>query len=135
MIKKIALALLMLCLFIAIPLAIFGVKRIELGGAFMKFMEMVDNDFAVWKLDIPNVPKFELLAKENGWTFLLNFVIHVYNLFATIVNGGITLMNIIIQVIQFICTLIFDIGKLIAMSKDLGDCEYEWAWSSYQPYS
>lgn len=125
----------LLCLFIAIPLAIFGIKKIELGGAFLKFVEMVDKDFEVWKLDIPNLPKFDLAKQENGWTLLLNFVIHVYNFFVTIVNGGITLMNIIIQVIQFICTLIFDIGKLIAMAQSTGDSEYEWVWSSYLPYS
>lgn len=135
MIKKIAISLLLLCLFIAIPLAILGVKRIELGGAFIKFMDMVDSDFVKWKVDIPNIPTFEPAEKENGWTLLLNFVIHVYNFFVTIVNGGITLMNIIIQVIQFLCTVIYEIGKLIAIGEDIGDSEYEWAWSSYQPYS
>lgn len=126
MVKKICLTLILLSLFIAIPLAIMGVKKIDLGTGFLWFMQKVDTDLAAWQVKIPNIPIIPKFEDASGWLVVLNFLISVWQGITVVLNIIITIFNYIIQLIQFICTLLFDIGGLIAYALSTGDYDYQW---------
>lgn len=126
MVKKICLTLILLSLFIAIPLAVLGVKKVDLGTGFLWFMQKVDSDLSKWSVSIPTIPLIEKFEDTSGWLVVLNFLITIWQAISVFLNIIISIINYIIQIIQFICTLLFDIGGLIAYAISTGDYEYQW---------
>ena len=68
MIKKIIAFGFLLCLFIAIPLAVVGVKKIEPGVAFQSFINSLNKHYETWKLAIPDIPTIKSIDNASGWT-------------------------------------------------------------------
>lgn len=134
MIKKIICSGILLCLFIAIPLAVLGVKKVEAGTAFNAFLMNLNSHYLAWKIEIPKIPNIELLENAEWYTLVVNFLINTWNIVKDIFNIFITLINVIIAIIQFICTFLFEIGYMIGTLISTGNYEYEWAWSGYEPY-
>ena len=133
MIKKIALSLILVCLFIAIPLAVIGIKKVELGSAFLGFMRQVSATYDKWDIAIPTIPTIDKVSENNNWFLLLNAFIDVVNVFSRIVNILILILNIAIQLFQFVCSLLWEIIHLIDFGKSSGDSSYSWAWLSNLP--
>lgn len=134
MIKKIICAGILLCLFIAIPLAIVGIKKVEPGITFNAFLVSLNKHYEAWKLDIPYISQIDLIKNASGWTLILNFLINVWNIITRILNILITIINVLINIIQFICTFLYEIGFMIGTLIANGDSKYNWAWSGFQPY-
>lgn len=112
MFKKIVLSLVLVCLFIAIPLALMGYKKVELGEPFLAFMQNVSkelNDFKIAIPDIPSIPHFEG-ATDGGFlevmSNILNALINFVNVIITVLNALSTIINIIIQLLQTIFIVI-----------------------------
>ena len=133
MIKKIALSLILVCLFIAIPLAVVGVKKVDLGPAFIGFMRQVSATYDKWDIAIPTIPTIDKVSENNNWFLLLNAFIDVVNICSRIVNILILILNVIIQLFQFICSLLWELIHLIDFGKSSGDSSYSWAWSTELP--
>lgn len=126
MIKKICIALIAVSLFIAIPLALVGIKKIELGPAFMSFMNRVSADLEVWKVQIPNIPNIPKYSDATGFLVVLNALIKLVNTLTSLINILSTILNVVIEVLQFMCTLLWDLRYLIDNMKSTGDTSYYW---------
>lgn len=124
MIKKIICALILLCLFIAIPLAVFGIKHVDIGPSFIAFMHQTSRDLEGWKINIPDIPFIpqpdmvstggnNILAvlQSLGYAIVswLNFIVRFFNVCISFINAC-------IQFIQFIFTLL---KNLIAFTDTL----------------
>lgn len=125
MIKKICASLILISLFIALPLAAMGIKRVDLGPAFLSFMNRVSTDLEGWKVDIPSIPMLEPMTEGNNMD-AVNFFVSFANFIFTILNVVILLLNVVIQLVQFICTLIWDLRLLIENLEAIGDPNYIW---------
>lgn len=123
MIKKIIFALILLCLFIAIPLAVFGIKHVDIGPSFIAFMHQTSRDLEGWKInipDIPFIPQPEQVSLDGGFLdFLQNLgyaIVSFLNFIVRFFNVCISFINACIQFIQFIFTLL---KNLIAFTDTL----------------
>lgn len=106
MIKKITIVSIFLCLLIAIPLSLLGIKKVEIGPAFMSFMNTCNKDLNSFKIAIPNIPKIPSPPNLNGFWAILNAFISFGNFIIGVFNVGITFLNIIIQLIEFLIIVI-----------------------------
>lgn len=95
-----------LSLVIAIPLAVLGFKRVELGTAGMSLIKTTSIELNNFKIEIPSIPMIPQFKTPNGFELVLNFLIAVVNGLSTLVNFIITLLNIIIQLLEFIFLII-----------------------------
>lgn len=123
MIRKIILCLFLLCLFIAIPLAALGIRHVEIGPAFIGFMNQTSRDLEVWKLTIPDIPEIPkpltVDTISNGWDVLVvigNTLISFVNFLSSIINVIIGMLNMVIQFTQYVFTLV---KNLIAFTDTL----------------
>lgn len=123
MVRKIILGLFLLCLFIAIPLAAIGIRHVEIGPAFIGFMNQTSKDLEVWKIAIPDIPEIpkplEVVTINNPLDFLVSFgnaVITFVNFLSRIINVIISMLNMVIQFTQYVFTLV---KNLIAFSDTL----------------
>lgn len=123
MIRKIILGLFLLCLFIAIPLATVGIRHVELGPAFIGFMNQTSKDLQAWKLtipDIPNIPDIDFKTPPNGFVEVLTGIFQglmsFINIIITIINVFIGMLNMVIQFTQYVFTLL---KNLIAFTDTL----------------
>lgn len=114
MLKKIALSGILLCLFIAIPLALLGIRRVEIGTPFVTFMRTVSQDLQQYKIAIPTIPNIPSVDEFKGAWLILDVVIKFFNFIINICNFAITFMNVIIQFIQ----MLFIIIKRLITLKD-----------------
>lgn len=126
MIKKICFVLIAVSLFIAIPLALVGIKKVELGPSFIGFMNQVSEDLKGWEIKIPDIPKIPVYENADGFQLILNVMIKLVNVITSIINIVSSVLNIVIQVLQFICTLIWDLRYLVENMKATGDTSYHW---------
>lgn len=112
MIKRIIASIILICLFIAIPLALMGYKKVELGAPFLALMNNVSKDLAEFKIEIPSIPmipKYELQEASGGLEVLINILnalINFVNMLITIVNALVTCINVVIQLLQVIFLVI-----------------------------
>lgn len=123
MIRKIILGLFLLCLFIAIPLAALGIRHVEIGPAFIGFMNQTSKDLESWKLtipNIPNIPDFTYETPSNGFIEALQGIFQgmmsFFNIIINILNVFVGMLNMVIQFTQYVFTLI---KNLIAFTDTL----------------
>lgn len=124
MIKRISLALILVCLLVALPLALMGIKHVEIGPAFLGFMKNTVRDLDGWKFEIPQIPTLARLEKPTGWLVVLDWLIWLCNAFFAICNLAITVMNVVIYVIQFIIALIKNLISFKDTMEGTGDTSY-----------
>ena len=127
MIKRITLVLTLVCLLIALPLALMGIKHVEIGPAFLGFMRNTVRDLDGWKFEIPSIPMLDRLEKPSGWFVVLDWLIWLCNAFYSICNLAIMIMNVVLYAIQFIIAII---KNLISMKDTLQST----GTSSYNPW-
>lgn len=106
MIKKITIVSILLCLLIAIPLSILGIRKVELGPSFLAFMNTCNRDLNNFKIEIPNIPRIPSPPNLDGFWAILNAFISFGNFIIGVINVGITLINVVIQLIEFIIIMI-----------------------------
>lgn len=106
MIKRIGAFLILGCLLIAIPLAILGYEKVELGGPFLAVMNQTSKDLQNFKIAIPDIPKIPLFESPQGFELVLNFLIKVTNGISGVLNFLIMLINTIIQLLEFIFLMV-----------------------------
>lgn len=124
MIKRIAVCCIFVCLLIALPLALMGIKKVELSGPFMAFMKDTLRDLEKWKFEIPNIPQFQMQENSNFWEDLLNGLKVIGNLFIGIYNLAINIMNVVIYIIQFFVAIVKHLISLVGNLKEIGDTSY-----------
>lgn len=112
MVKKIIFSGIVLCLFIAIPLALMGYKQVELGTPFLALMRSVSRDLDNFKIeipDIPNIPHFSTIEASGVLEVLfniLNAIINFFNVIIFLINTIVDVINIVIQLIQVIVLIV-----------------------------
>lgn len=106
MIKKIIFAAIVLCLFIAIPLALLGITHVELGQPFMTFLRNCNIELNQYKVVIPNIPDIPSPPNPSGWLLILNAFVAFANFFVRIINVFTSILSTVIQLFQFIFILI-----------------------------
>lgn len=102
MLKRIVAISTLVCLFIAIPLAIMGIKRVDLGQPFLALMKAVNSDLQNYRIEIPNIPLIPLGSQSGGGWEVLKVVVNFFNFFIQIINIFIQVFNVIIQLFQCI---------------------------------
>lgn len=112
MIKKIFFAVIFLCLIVAIPLYIAGVRQVEVGGPFMAFLRTCNNELNQFKFAIPDIPKIPTPMEEGFWWDVLKVLISIANFIGSIGNVAIMITNTIIQLVQFIYIMIRNVIAL-----------------------
>lgn len=106
MIKKIAFALIFVCLLIAIPLGIAGYERVELGAGGLALLQTTARDLENFKIEIPNIPQIPLFESPKGIELVLNFLSKVVNGLSYVINFVILVLNYVIQLIEYAVILI-----------------------------
>lgn len=107
MVKKIILSGIVLCLFIAIPLALLGYKQVELGTPFLALMRSVNNDLANFKIAIPDIPTIPHIPSESsGGNDVLSVLINLANGIINFFNAIIMIINVLVQIINIVIQLI-----------------------------
>ena len=106
MLRKICFALILLCLFIAIPLSLMGIHKVELGEPFLALMKAVNKDLSTYKIEIPQIPEIPGTSTFGGAWLILDVVIKFFNFMIKIINVFITLINVVIQVLQTIFLIV-----------------------------
>lgn len=106
MIKKITVSIILVCLLIALPLALLGFKKVEIGPAFLGFMNNTVRDLDGWKFEIPTIPNIPRLDKPSGWLIVLDWLIWLCNALFNVMNLAITVMNVVLYALQFIVAII-----------------------------
>lgn len=112
MVKKIIFSGIVLCLFIAIPLALMGYKQVELGTPFLALMRSVSRDLDSFKIEIPDIPKIPKFSSQEASGVLevlfniLNAIINFFNVIIFLINTVADVVNIIIQLIQVIVLIV-----------------------------
>lgn len=109
MIKKIVFSLLFVCLCIAIPLAIAGYTKVELGKSGLALLNITARDLENFKIEIPDIPAIPKFNVDNGAVLVLNFLIDIVNGLSTLINFIVDILNIVIQFIQYVVILIKNI--------------------------
>lgn len=106
MIRKISIILIFACLLIAIPLALMGYEKVELGGPFLAFMRTTSDDLNNYKITIPDIPKIPAFEEPKGLQVVLNFLVRVVNGLSTLLNVIIMVLNELIQLLEFFFLMI-----------------------------
>lgn len=106
MIKKIIFSALFLCMCIAIPLAILGIKKVELGTPFLAFMKACSKDLHDYKIAIPNIPNIPTSDALKGAWEIIGLLIKFFNFIINICNIAISVMNVVIQLLEFIVLMV-----------------------------
>lgn len=106
MIKKISISLIFLCLLIAIPLALMGYKKVELGTPGLALLRVSAIQLEQYKVEIPDIPQIPLFNAGGGWLVVLDFLIKVVNGLTTFINFLVDIFNYIIKIIEYIVIII-----------------------------
>lgn len=106
MINKIIVSIFLVCLFIAIPLSLAGIHKVELGEPFLNFMSTCNNELSRFKIEIPDIPLIPKFGNADGFLIVLNLLISFVNMIVQIVNIIADVVNIVIQLIQFIVIVV-----------------------------
>lgn len=125
MIKKIIFTLIFVCMLIAIPLALMGIRYVNVGGPFLSFLRGASNELNQYKVGIPEIPSVPLPQESGGWWDVLGVLVSIANGFIGICNFAIMFMNTIVQLLQFVFILI---RRLITLKDTLAATS-----SSYVP--
>lgn len=102
MFKRIIAVIMLLCLLIAVPLALLGIKRVELGEPFLALMHAVTKDLNNFKVEIPDIPLIDFGDKVGAGWDVIKAIASFFNFFIRIINVFILLINIVIQLFQVI---------------------------------
>lgn len=132
MIKKIIVGLFFLCLFIAIPLSLAGITRVELGGSFMALMKNTSRELNDFKVAIPNIPNIPLLDKVGGFWEIVKILTNFINGFVNVLNFIVMILNYAIQLIQFLVLLV---KNLILFRDSLSESEDIFPYLPNLPYN
>lgn len=106
MIKKIVFSLIFLCMLIAIPLALLGIRHVSVGGAFLSFLRGCSMELNQYKVAIPNIPNVPTPQETGGWWDVLGVLVSIANGVIGICNFAINFMNTIVQLLQFVFIII-----------------------------
>lgn len=106
MIKKISLSFIFVCLLIAIPLALLGYKKVELGSPFLALMANTTRQLEGYKVTIPDIPMIPAFEEPEGIMVVVQFLLKVVNGISTLLNVIIMLLNSLIQLLEFIFLLL-----------------------------
>lgn len=101
---------------IAVPLYIMGYTHVELGTPFLSFLHNCNDQLNQFKIAIPEIPDVPKPPSHEGWALILNVLIDAVNFIVAICNIAISIMNAIIQFLQFIFIMI---KSLISFKDDL----------------
>lgn len=126
MIKRICFSLIFVCCLVAIPLALLGIKHVNIGGPFLAFLHNCNNELNDFKIAIPNIPEIPKPGATGGWWDVLQVLVTIGNVFISICNYAINFMNAIVSVLQFIFIVL---KNLLTLKDTLGST----ADSSYVP--
>lgn len=102
MINKIIFSTFAICLFIAIPLAVMGYTKVELGEPFLALIQQVNKDLADFKIEIPDIPSIPLFENADGFLAVINVLIKFVNIIIWLLNALADLINVVLQLIQTI---------------------------------
>jgi len=111
MIKKIAGSIMFFSLIIAIPLAVMGITRVELGLPFQAFIRQVAIDSQSFGIKIPDIPKIEI---DENTASILRSIISIVNNIVSFLNFIVVFLNAIISILLFLFTLIRNTIYLIS---------------------
>lgn len=106
MIKKIVFSLIFVCMLIAIPLALMGIRHVNVGGPFLSFLRGASLELNQYKVGIPTIPNVPTPQETGGWWDVLQVLVSIANGFVGICNFAITFMNTIVQLLQFVFIII-----------------------------
>lgn len=106
MIKNIIFSAILLCLFIAIPLAIAGVTHVDLGGPFLALLKNTSRELNDYKIAIPNIPEIPPLENVSGFWAVIDVLVKFVNALVKFLNFFVTIINVIIQLFQYIFLVI-----------------------------
>ena len=106
MIHKIIASLFLICLFIAIPLSLMGIERVELGEPFLSFMSTCNYELSNFKIEIPDIPTIPVFDDASGFSLVIDVLIKFVNIIIVIINTIADVINVVIQLIQFICIVV-----------------------------
>ena len=98
--------MILICLFIAIPLSIMGIKKVELGEPFLALMRASTRDVEQYKVAIPSIPFIPVFENASGFQLILNAFIRFLNIFVWLLNAISSVTNVVIQFLQFIFFMI-----------------------------
>lgn len=106
MIKRIILSIILVCLFIAIPLSIAGVKHVDISGPFLSLMKNTSRELEEYKIAIPEIPSIPRLENVSGFFAVVDVLVSFINGFIKLLNFIVTIINVVIQLFQYIFLLI-----------------------------
>lgn len=106
MIRKMTLSIIFVCLCIAIPLAMLGYKKVELGTPFLALMSTTTRDLNNYKVQIPDIPRIPLFENPEGILIVIQFLIKVVNGLTALINVIILVVNYVIQILEFLVLLV-----------------------------
>lgn len=106
MLKKISISLIFVCLLIAIPLALLGYEKVELGTPFMALMSNTSRQLESYKVSIPDIPMIPAFEEPQGILVVVQFLLKVVNGISTLLNVIIMVLNSLIQLLEFIFLLL-----------------------------
>ena len=112
MIKRIIFSLFFVCLIIALPLGILGVKRVEIGLPFLTFLRETEQDCALINIQIPTVSELPTPPVFEWYDVVLNLLKMVCNFFIDIYNFLVNILNALISAIKFLIILIRNLFRL-----------------------
>lgn len=133
MINKICFSLFTLCMFIAIPLALAGFERVELGQDFLMFMSKCSIELDSYKIAIPEIPMIGSLDTNGDfWLNIVNGLINFVNFISRILNVLTTILNVIIQVLEFIIIVVKNLIALANNAENISTFDSYWSdWHSF----
>ena len=107
--RIIGVSMLFFCL-IALGLSISGIDHVDVGVPFMAFMSQCSRDLESFKVEIPNIPlipRWELPQDDTTdlltmLASIVNFFVFFGNMVVTNLNIFVGLINVVIQLIQFL---------------------------------
>lgn len=102
MVNKIILSTFLVCLFIAIPLAVMGYDHVELGAPFLALLKTTNQELQQYKIAIPEIPKIPIFENATGFLEVVNVLIKFVNIIVWILNAFAGIINVIIQLLQTI---------------------------------
>ena len=102
MVRKIIYSTIFVCLCIAIPLAMMGYERVELGTPFLALMRSVNLDLENFKIAIPDIPTIPVIPSESSaGNDILSVLISIANGLIGFINVLINIINVLIlQVLE-----------------------------------
>lgn len=106
MIHKIIASLFLVCLFIAIPLSLMGIERVELGEPFLAFMSTCNHELSQFKIEIPDIPLIPQFDDASGFLLVLDVLIKFVNMIIQLINIIADVVNVVIQLLQFIFIIV-----------------------------